>query len=116
MMIAGPDNCIMSLIRLVYIADDKLASTRGPVIQFDASLWGAGATLKINGVIKEYWVVEWKNKDVAHLGIQTSDPTTPDFLGNLGLSALPDHMEQADGQQKEGATSWRQPRVAAKHA
>ena len=40
MMISGPDNCIMPLIRLVDVADDKLASTRGPVIQFDASIWG----------------------------------------------------------------------------
>ena len=62
---------------------------------------GADATLKINGEIVEYWVVEWKSKEVAHLGVQTCCPKTPKTLGYLGLSVLPydmgSHMTEQKG-------------------
>ena len=59
------------------------ASTDGPVIQCDASPWGAGATLKVEGRIVEYWFTAWRSKDAACLGVCTGLAQHMTFWGTL---------------------------------
>ena len=43
-----------------------VATTEDVVLQFDTSPWGAGATLKYKGTLREYWVCTWDALEVSH--------------------------------------------------
>ena len=71
MIISGPDNEILPLRRLVSHLPYVPACLDDPVIQCDASPWGAGTTLRVQGRIVEFWMVPWRTKDVVHLSVVT---------------------------------------------
>ena len=47
--------------------------------QFDASPWGGGATLSEGDVIKEFFVVSWREADASHLGVHPGSPKWQSF-------------------------------------
>ena len=65
-LITGGTNAIFPLRRSVSHLPVAIATVEDVVLQFDASPWGAGATLKHKGVLREYWVYEWRAAEVAH--------------------------------------------------
>ena len=70
-LIEGGDNIIFPLWRRASHLPLTVATTNDVVLQFDASPWGAGATLKFNGVLREFWQYTWKTAEAAHMQVKT---------------------------------------------
>ena len=62
------------------------ATAAGWVIQSDASPWGAGAILRHDSKISEYFSVKWKKEDFpARLGIEIGQPAFQAFFEFLAI-------------------------------
>ena len=76
----------LSPVRTLVPASDFPDPTwEGTVFQFDASPWGAGAVLKRNNAILEYWHCTWNLQSVAHLGVATGQAKFQIFWEFLAL-------------------------------
>ena len=94
-LITGGTNAIFPLRRIVSHLPVAIATVEDVVLQFDASPWGAGATLKHKGVLREYWVYEWNAAEVAHFKprIKTGVSDHMTFLGVGGVPDVLHHLE-----------------------
>ena len=85
LLVAGTDKAFFPLRQLVTHSPRPKASVDGTVFQVDASPWGGGAILIVNGVVKEYWWYVWNNRDAAHLQVRTALPAHQTFWEALSL-------------------------------
>ena len=85
LQLIGSHNQIFPLRRLVSHKPVAVATINDIVIQFDASPWGAGTTLKYTGILREYWAYKWNTSEVAHLNVRTGVPDHMTFWESLAF-------------------------------
>ena len=85
LLIAGTDRAFFPLCQLVSDTPRPRASLKGAVFQVDASPWGGGAILMVDGKVLQYWWCVWKPRDAAHLDVRPALPAHQTFWEALSL-------------------------------
>jgi len=97
----------------VIMAEVPAVTLDGPSVHLDASLWGAGGVLYIDGKATEYWVTRWTDDDAKKFQTTLGDPAAqtaweylavllsliiwaPSFT-NVGLAILGDNLASLTG-------------------
>ena len=52
----------------------QIALSTAARIEVDASPWGGGAALSLNGVVLEWWALAWTAADTEHLKTEIGNP------------------------------------------